>query len=349
MTLPESTSAFLNESTSVDEVSIHCDEEQEASCSASSKSRKVPFRGFKIGSEHSERLLKAMLLKPPFDRSEGSVPERWMAVIEIMRQGAARASALMGMEYQDPKQNMYWNVEPRTCQRAWEKFKTELLHRDNKKKTRKTEAEADDTPWWALVRSVAEVEELEGTRRHETATSTSRKRSADCMEQETQDDPWLRDATTMERSRQRDMDSDADSASASEPRLTRHRKHKDQDHEAWMEEFMKRTESQMLELSRRQEELFRRQEDRQNNLMSALSHNNAQIQQLIMFHMQDREEKVRALEERARVAEDRARAAMERAQQRATYERQAAATEALLAFLTSKHQTPASFDEDKQT
>lgn len=51
---------------------------------AQGKTRKVPFRMFKSDSE-----LEAMLLKPPFDRYKRYDTERWMAVVEVLREGAA--------------------------------------------------------------------------------------------------------------------------------------------------------------------------------------------------------------------------------------------------------------------
>src|SRR5579859_3680842 len=77
MLSPEgSTPAAQNESTPLDDSThpsegLECVSDQETITNAAEKHRKVPFRQFTINSEHSKRLLEAMLLKPPFDKSAG--------------------------------------------------------------------------------------------------------------------------------------------------------------------------------------------------------------------------------------------------------------------------------------
>ncbi|KAF9974815.1 hypothetical protein BGZ65_008553 [Modicella reniformis] len=357
-----STSRALNDATMVeDSYSVSEDDvERPEERPGTVRSRKAPFRLFTSDSEHSTRLLQAMLLKPPFIKSAGPIHKRWMAVIDVLKQGAAQKAyleaELRATEVTNTQEdnNPYRNVEPRTCRLAWEKFKAELKEHD-KQKARKTGAVADETQWLTLIRAVVEVEELEEEKRAEAAASNTRKRSAELMEQINKDGATLRDAAMQDGPRRRGAESETDSTSTSEPRRTRPRKRRAQDHRELIELFIQRSEKQITDASRRQkerydeatrrqEEISRSQEEISRQMMTALSKNSDQVQQLVTIQMQDRErtaeERERAKEERERereiqmqdrelqriererATEERERAKDERIRQRAMEERQ---------------------------
>lgn len=122
--------------------------EKSAPSSGSGKARKVPCRQFKFDTDPWRRLLQA---------------------ISTAARGGPSSDA------QDS--SMFANVESQTCKLAWEKGLKEYDHG----------AVADDTEWLTLIRAVVEVEKLEEAKRKEPATPTSRKRSAELMEQNNRD------------------------------------------------------------------------------------------------------------------------------------------------------------------
>ncbi|KAI7815775.1 hypothetical protein BC939DRAFT_508957 [Gamsiella multidivaricata] len=149
------------------------------------------------------------------------------------------------------------------------------------------------------------------------------------MEQNNKDGARLRDAAMLEGPRRRDADSESDSTTASETYITHRRKRKALEHRQLMEQFIQQTQTQIIESSRRQEE-------RHNNLMMALNNRSTQMQQMLTIQLQEGEIQ---RHERERAAEERARAAEERARLHTVSNRQAAASEALLA--TTNKQTAA--------
>ncbi|KAF9362622.1 hypothetical protein BGX34_005808 [Mortierella sp. NVP85] len=256
--------------------------------------RKTPFRGFTTDSKYSKMLLKAMLLKPPFAKSEGNDSERWIKVIQILQEGTAQSATMMGTGTDD---NVYMNVEPRTCKLAWARFKEELKEHD---KLKKTGVVADETPWLSLIRSVVEKEEIEEERRKNAAKST--KRSAELMEQNNRDGVNLRDAAMMAGPRRRKTGSDSDSAAPSD--RTHDRKRRQDQRRQLMEEFIQSTQLQIAESSKVYEDRHTAMMESQTNLMTAMNNSSAQLQQLVTIQLQNQE----ALRiDRANAAEDRQR------------------------------------------
>ncbi|KAF8958292.1 hypothetical protein BGZ46_002005 [Entomortierella lignicola] len=148
--------------------------------------RKVPFRGFLSGNEHSINLLNAMILHPPFDKATGStVPARWQRVAEALHEVGENIIRIAGGA------NIYENVIGRTCQRSWATFREEYKTHERASRSL-TGAVENETPWTNLLRTVVELEDLELGKMKEA--TKSRKRSAELQEQSSHDGAMLVEA-----------------------------------------------------------------------------------------------------------------------------------------------------------
>lgn len=200
----EQQASFEISSTQIEEIDATEEESQELINSSSI--RKVPFRGFKARSQHSINLLNAILLKPPFGIENGStVPERWQAVVNILKETGSK-NAVGG-------KNEYEHVIPRTCQLAWNKFRQD--HNDHvRAQERLTGAVENEDHWTNLLRVVVELEEAELVKK-KASSSSSKKTSAELEEQKNKQGAALVSAAMSHMKRRRESSSDTDTSDTS--------------------------------------------------------------------------------------------------------------------------------------
>ncbi|KAF9433121.1 hypothetical protein BGZ76_009874 [Entomortierella beljakovae] len=199
-------------------------------------------------------------MKPPFDKtSRVKVPERWLAVVDVLKQGGERGG-------QGTKE--YENVTYRTCMLAWNKFREEHMSRVNAQ-AKITGAVENQDAWTNLVRTVFALEEAEKGKKK--SASGSKKTSPELREQPNQQGASLVAAAVSGMKRQRPPTtstgiSDA-SASASESETTRRRSRPRNNYQQDTQKFQKL----ILDLQRKLDQSSADQRNRVELLLRAIS------------------------------------------------------------------------------